>query len=272
MRHANPNGDFAPIVERAIDLLLEQLMQRRFGKTRLARREPASSSAARHCATEGPSTRSMDQPVTSQTQPHLASPRTDPPAPQGHMPTPPRASASSPSTGAASPSTAASSPATGASSPRERSASPSPPSDDAAAARRTSKPGSPPTERITNATRRVVAARDGLQCSWVDDHGRRCPSRAWLEHDHRQPRGKGGSSEAHNIRIFCRAHNQLAAEQAYGREHMERFARCEVGTVKPPLTVRDSRQPRWKTHHSSTGSLSPSAPSRSMNGDAARPA
>jgi hypothetical protein len=76
-------------------------------------------------------------------------------------------------------------------------------------------------ERVTNATRRQVLERDGLRCAFVDEQGRRCPSRAFLEHDHVDPRGRGGSSETHNVRILCRAHNQLAAELAYGRKHIE---------------------------------------------------
>jgi 5-methylcytosine-specific restriction endonuclease McrA len=82
--------------------------------------------------------------------------------------------------------------------------------------------GSSRREHVTNATRRAIVERDGLRCSWVDDQGRRCASRAWLEIDHRHPRGKGGSSEARNTRIFCRAHNRFAAEQEYGRDHVER--------------------------------------------------
>jgi hypothetical protein len=67
-----------------------------------------------------------------------------------------------------------------------------------------------------------VFERDGLGCSWVDDQGVRCDSHAWLQFDHRQPAGKAGSSEPDNLRLLCRAHNLLAAEHAYGREHMAR--------------------------------------------------
>jgi hypothetical protein len=41
MRHRNPSGDIAPIVERALDLLLDQLMKERFGATQ----KPRSSGA-----------------------------------------------------------------------------------------------------------------------------------------------------------------------------------------------------------------------------------
>jgi hypothetical protein len=41
MRHANPSGDFAPIIERALDLLLDKLMRERFGAARRPRSESA---------------------------------------------------------------------------------------------------------------------------------------------------------------------------------------------------------------------------------------
>jgi 5-methylcytosine-specific restriction endonuclease McrA len=120
MRHRNPSGDLAVVVERGLDLLLEQLMKKRFGSTKN-----------------------------------------------------PRAA------------------------------------------------GDANNQRVTNATRRAALKRDGLQCGWVDPHGRRCESRAWLEFDHRRPRAKGGGSESENIRLLCRAHNRLAAEHEYGRRTIE---------------------------------------------------
>jgi hypothetical protein len=130
MRHRNPGGDLAPVVERAIELLLEQLMKERFGATQ---------------------------------------------------------------------------------SPRHRAVA---------------------SDRISNATRRTVLARDGLQCTWVDDHGRRCAARAWLELDHREPRSRGGDARAGNVRLLCRNHNRLAAEQVYGRDFIERaIARERASSV-----------------------------------------
>lgn len=94
---------------------------------------------------------------------------------------------------------------------------------------------------ISRRTRRAVAERDGLCCSWVGPDGTRCNARAWLELDHRVPRGKGGSSTPENLRPFCRNHNRLAAEHEFGRAHVEhaitrRRARSQVPTpeVKPP--------------------------------------
>jgi hypothetical protein len=143
MRHRNPNGDIAPIVERAVDLLLEQLMKERFG--------------------------------TAQ------------------KPRPPGASIS---------------------------------------------------RRVSNAARRAVLERDGLQCSWVDEQGRRCESRAWLELDHRHPRAKGGGSEPENLRLLCRSHNRLAAEHAYGRETIEAAiaGRRHTAARDPDLAARTAPQ------------------------------
>jgi hypothetical protein len=80
----------------------------------------------------------------------------------------------------------------------------------------TRKPG-----RVTTAVRRRVFERDGTRCTYVSDDGRRCNARAFLELDHAEPRGRGGGDEVENLRVRCRAHNQLWAEQAYGREHVE---------------------------------------------------
>jgi|GEM_PF-606530 len=208
MRHTNPSGDFAPIIERALDLLLAQLMRRRFGKTRKAQHDSAATSPSQR-ASEA-SQRAGDSPATA-----LSTTHTDlSPSMSTHI------------------------------SHSLRQASGDVPASD--------------TDRITQATRRAVSERDGLQCTWVGDDGRRCSSRAWLEHDHRRPRGKGGSSEAYNIRILCRAHNRLAAELAYGREHVEQSVRQAMqsrhgyradGSTRArerrPLCVRNSRQPCW---------------------------
>jgi hypothetical protein len=121
MSHSNPSGDFAPIVERALDLLVAELEKKRFGMTKRPKRA------------------------------------------------------------------------------------------------RSADPG-----RITNAVRREVAERDELRCTYVDGQGKRCNARAFLQHDHKLPRGLGGTSGADNVRDFCAAHNQLAAERVYGRSYIAR--------------------------------------------------
>ncbi|HEY6558768.1 MAG TPA: HNH endonuclease, partial [Polyangiaceae bacterium] len=41
-----------------------------------------------------------------------------------------------------------------------------------------------------------------------------------MELDHIQPRAQGGGDDVQNLRVRCHAHNQLWAEQAYGRQHI----------------------------------------------------
>jgi hypothetical protein len=82
--------------------------------------------------------------------------------------------------------------------------------------RRPSKWGYIPRE-----VRREVHARDGGQCTFVDEHGRRCPARSFLELDHIRARALGGSGEAANIRLRCRTHNEMHAAQVFGRDYID---------------------------------------------------
>jgi 5-methylcytosine-specific restriction endonuclease McrA len=79
------------------------------------------------------------------------------------------------------------------------------------------------SRHLPNDVRRAVLERDGLRCAWQGPDGTRCNSRAWLEYDHVIPRGQGGTDDPENIRPFCRSHNRLAAEQAYGRVTINRI-------------------------------------------------
>ncbi|ABS27584.1 HNH endonuclease [Anaeromyxobacter sp. Fw109-5] len=82
-----------------------------------------------------------------------------------------------------------------------------------------------PTSTIPAIVRREVWKRDGGRCAWVAPDGRRCDSRWQLELDHIQPQALGGPSTVENLRVACKSHNLLHAEQTYGREHMDRFRR-----------------------------------------------
>jgi hypothetical protein len=88
---------------------------------------------------------------------------------------------------------------------------------------RVAKPD-PNTRRgyVARAVRREVFERDGERCAFVDPSGRRCESRTWLELDHRVPRALRGADDVSNLSVRCRAHNRLAAEELFGREHMDR--------------------------------------------------
>ncbi len=73
---------------------------------------------------------------------------------------------------------------------------------------------------IPAAVKRAVRERDGEQCTFVSDTGRRCESRTRLELDHIEPVARGGESTTDNIRLRCRVHNQYEAECTFGPEFM----------------------------------------------------
>lgn len=65
--------------------------------------------------------------------------------------------------------------------------------------------------------RAQVLARDGYCCSYVSADGVKCGSRLQLQLDHVVPFARGGKSTPENLRVLCRAHNFLAAEEVYGQ-------------------------------------------------------
>jgi hypothetical protein len=91
--------------------------------------------------------------------------------------------------------------------------------------RSTDEPAANASPRIPAAVRRAVWKRDGGCCTWTSGDGRRCGSRWQLELDHIRPLAQGGTSTLANLRIRCKGHNMLYAEQVYGREHMDLFRR-----------------------------------------------
>jgi hypothetical protein len=101
--------------------------------------------------------------------------------------------------------------------------------------------------RVSRAARREIFERDGEQCTFVDEQHRRCPARAFLEVDHVQSRALGGSGDAANLRVRCRAHNRLHAEEVFGEPHVARqinvrqrkYERVEVA-AEPPIDAFDA--------------------------------
>jgi hypothetical protein len=206
MSHRNPTRDLAPIVESALDLLIEKLLKQRTGK----RSRPAPTETR----TEG------DQPLTPSKNGLTAqATNTTPDATCATTSAAPDATCAT--TSAAPDATCATTSAAPDATCATTSAAP-----DANSATRASGPKvnqeRDPTRvgsrRVKADARRAVVKRDGLRCAFVDAEGRRCEGRAFLEWDHRQPLGKGGSSDAENIRLLCRAHNRWCAEIEYGRE------------------------------------------------------
>jgi 5-methylcytosine-specific restriction endonuclease McrA len=64
--------------------------------------------------------------------------------------------------------------------------------------------------------KRAVWERDQARCTFVSETGHRCPAESRLEFDHVEPLARGGQATAANLRLRCRAHNQYAAERAFG--------------------------------------------------------
>jgi 5-methylcytosine-specific restriction endonuclease McrA len=74
---------------------------------------------------------------------------------------------------------------------------------------------------VPDAVRRAVWERDGGHCAFTSVDGHRCEERSRIELDHVVPVARGGSSTLENLRLLCRAHNQLAAEREFGKERMQ---------------------------------------------------
>jgi hypothetical protein len=73
--------------------------------------------------------------------------------------------------------------------------------------------------------RRAVHERDGGQCRYVSEQGRRCSARERLEFHHVAAHARGGDRSPENIQLMCRAHNAHLAELEFGKERMARYRR-----------------------------------------------
>jgi hypothetical protein len=73
---------------------------------------------------------------------------------------------------------------------------------------------------IPASAKRAVWERDGGQRTFVGESGHRCESRTRLEFDHVEAVATGGHPTIKGLRLRCRAHNQFAAEQQFGRDFM----------------------------------------------------
>src|SRR5215472_3131156 len=97
--------------------------------------------------------------------------------------------------------------------------------------------------RISRRVRREVFARDGERCSFTDEQGNRCPSQTCLELDHIHPRACGGGDDASNLRVVCRSHNRLHAEQSFGQDHVERGIHLRQSRSRCPPPTPPTRPP-----------------------------
>ena len=113
----------------------------------------------------------------------------------------------------------------------------------AACARTRPRRGAPKGRYVPAEVRRSVWVRDGGQCTFTSESGRRCPSSDRLEFDHVQPVARGGESTVANLRLCCRAHNQYQAERTFGAGFMAR-KRADARTRRarrPSVEPHDSR-------------------------------
>jgi len=78
-----------------------------------------------------------------------------------------------------------------------------------------------PSRYIPADVRHAVEKRDGGRCSYVAPDGTRCCEARNLEFDHRVPFALGGESTVENLRLVCRGHNRLYADNVFGREWIE---------------------------------------------------
>jgi len=113
-----------------------------------------------------------------------------------------------------------------------------------AATNRPGRPwGSASPRCIPADVRRAVAERDQGKCAFVSESGRRCGSRSMLEYDHIEPVGRGGTATVDNVRLLCRAHNQHAAERAFGAEFMDKKreeAKGKASAARAPVPAARS--------------------------------
>jgi hypothetical protein len=87
---------------------------------------------------------------------------------------------------------------------------------------------------IPAAVRRAVYLRDHARCSFVSEDGRRCEARALLELDHVKPWARLGGAGLDNIRLRCRAHNQMHARESFGTGHIDaKITARGCGSVRP---------------------------------------
>lgn len=92
----------------------------------------------------------------------------------------------------------------------------------------------PKRETVPADVKRAVWLRDGGRCQWPLAGGGVCGSTLRVEIDHVVPVALGGCSTVANVRLTCRRHNQLAARQVFGDDHMDQFTRPRSPPEAPP--------------------------------------
>ncbi|HWO10828.1 MAG TPA: hypothetical protein VNN80_15145, partial [Polyangiaceae bacterium] len=219
--HQLPSGDLAQLQRLALEALVEKLVCRKYGAgarsgmVEARRAHPAATDSGRDGApaaekrsslgeTEGSPVALTDN-LTADGSETSSVIGPEPANSTGPAPEPSDAADSAP----APPAPSQSSSSDGHSRPEQEHHSASHPSN---------------SRHVPAAVRSAVWLRDegrcGGRCTFVDARGVRCRATTALQLHHERPFARGGPATAENIRLRCRAHNELAAEQDFGREFM----------------------------------------------------
>lgn len=122
-----------------------------------------------------------------------------------------------------------------------------------------SRPGSPrestDARHVPAAVRRAVWQRDGGRCTFTSEKGHRCEARKLLEFDHVHPVARGGRATVEGMRLRCRAHNQYAAECAFGAEFMR--GRREAARRRAPKSRHATAEVRHESQTAAQDDIAP---------------
>jgi len=95
---------------------------------------------------------------------------------------------------------------------------------------------------LSSAVQERVHERAGYQCEYKSPDGRRCTSRTGLEIEHERPFAIFRSHDERFLRVLCRRHNRLRAEQVYGA----RLIQARIDEARRQKGVRGPNRPRPK--------------------------
>ena len=99
------------------------------------------------------------------------------------------------------------------------------------------------SRHIPAEVKRAVWLRDGGQCAFVSQKGRRCAEQGFLEFHHVAPHATGCEPSAENIQLRCRAHNGYEAELYFRRRSAARVR--EARAIYPHATEQAQPSSRW---------------------------
>lgn len=205
LRHQNPSGDYAFVVERALCELLKREMRRRFGQT----------GATIQQASESALVVAVDPQVAEEVARGDAI-----------------AQLATHESGAAKP-------------VEQRVTREHVTAESSVERRKSRQGGTLSSRYVPKGVLREVHARDNGQCTYVSPEGRRCTARGFLEvHHHASTFARGGEATADNLRLTCRAHNFFYAERDYGRGFMlEKLREARSRSCKSQAPVPGADQP-----------------------------